>query len=102
MIPNIVQAAVNLTQKGAWCSAEGVGNIVSDLIWRDENIQRPTDEALQAEMERLQAEYDNAQYARDRQYPSVGDQLDALFHAGVFPAEMAAEIQAVKDKYPKA
>lgn len=42
-------------------------------------------------------------YAADRlnEYPSIGDQLDALFHAGVFPAEMAAQIQAVKDKYPK-
>lgn len=38
---------------------------------------------------------------RAAEYPSIGDQLDALFHAGVFPAEMAAEIQAVKDKYPK-
>lgn len=43
------------------------------------------------------------QYQRDRakEYPSIGDQLDALFHAGVFPEEMAAAIQAVKDKYPK-
>ena len=42
-------------------------------------------------------------YQRDRaaEYPSIGDQLDALFHAGVFPAEMAATIQAVKNKYPK-
>ena len=38
---------------------------------------------------------------RVSEYPSIGDQLDALFHAGVFPAEMAATIQAVKDKYPK-
>ena len=42
-----------------------------------------------------------AEYQILRKYPSIGDQLDALFHAGVFPAEMAAEIQAVKDKYPK-
>lgn len=35
------------------------------------------------------------------EYPPIGDQLDALFHAGVFPPEMAALIQAVKDKYPK-
>jgi len=35
------------------------------------------------------------------EYPAIGDQLDALFHAGVFPPEMAAQIQAVKDKYPK-
>ena len=40
-------------------------------------------------------------YQRASEYPSIGDQLDALFHAGVFPAEMAAMIQAVKDKYPK-
>jgi len=42
-------------------------------------------------------------YARSRatEYPAIGDQLDALFHAGVFPAEMAAQIQAIKDKYPK-
>ena len=41
------------------------------------------------------------QYDRREEYPSIGDQLDALFHAGVFPADMAATIQAVKDKYPK-
>ena len=38
---------------------------------------------------------------RTPEYPSIGDQLDALFHAGVFPDDMAAIIQAVKDKYPK-
>ena len=32
---------------------------------------------------------------------SLGDQLDALYHAGVFPAEMAEKLKAVKDKYPK-
>jgi hypothetical protein len=43
------------------------------------------------------------QYQRDRaaEYPTIGDQLDALFKAGVFPADMAATIQAVKNKYPK-
>ena len=44
---------------------------------------------------------DNVNTLRRFDYPEIGDQLDALFHAGVFPAEMAAEIQAVKDKYPK-
>ena len=38
---------------------------------------------------------------RVREYPPIGDQLDALFHAGVFPDDMAAKIQAVKNKYPK-
>ena len=39
--------------------------------------------------------------SRKNEYPSIGDQLDALFHAGAFPDDMAAQIQAVKDKYPK-
>lgn len=38
---------------------------------------------------------------RQAEYPSIGDQLDDLFHAGAFSAEMTAKIQAVKDKYPK-
>ena len=43
------------------------------------------------------------QWKEDRlsAYPPIGDQLDALFHAGVFPEEMAAQIQAVKDANPK-
>jgi hypothetical protein len=49
------------------------------------------------------AEQARTKYQRDRaaEYPAIGDQLDALFHAGVFPADMAAALQAVKDKYPK-
>jgi hypothetical protein len=54
---------------------------------------------LAAEVAKLSA----TKYQRDRAsaYPSIGDQLDALFHAGVFPADMAATLQAVKEKYPK-
>ena len=38
---------------------------------------------------------------RVAEYPPIGDQLDALYHAGVFPDAMAATIKAIKDKYPK-
>ena len=50
-----------------------------------------------------QALADSKEYIEKRvmEYPAIGDQLDALFHAGVFPDDMAAQIQAVKDKYPK-
>ena len=59
--------------------------------------------SVNEEIERLQSEANNKKYQRRRrlEYPSIGDQLDALFHAGVFPPEIAAQIQAVKDKYPK-
>jgi hypothetical protein len=38
---------------------------------------------------------------RAAEYPSIGDQLDALFHAGLMPLEMTIKIQAIKAKYPK-
>ena len=40
--------------------------------------------------------------SRATEYPAIGDQLDDLFHAGLFSDEMMAKIQAIKDKYPKA
>jgi len=58
-------------------------------------------EPTKAEMDAAEAEYQATKYRQDRQYPSIGDQLDALFHAGVFPQEMAEKIQAVKDAHPK-
>lgn len=71
--------------------------------WQDTETTQPTEAEIQTEITRLQAEYDAQAYARSRapEYPPIGDQLDALFKAGVFPADMAAAIQAVKDKYPK-
>jgi len=47
--------------------------------------------------------YEKVKYRDDRKmvYPEIGDQLDALYKAGVFPKEMADQIKAVKEKYPK-
>jgi hypothetical protein len=38
---------------------------------------------------------------RVTEYPSIGDQLDALWKGGDAAAEMLARVQAVKEKYPK-
>ena len=63
----------------------------------------PSDSAISTEVARLQAEYDALEYARKRQplYPAIGDQLDDLYHAGVFSAEMIAKLKKVKDDNPK-
>ena len=73
------------------------------LKWHDTNQTKPTDAEINAEVTRLQVEYDAKAYQRSRkpEYPDIGDQLDDLFKAGAFSTEMAAKIQAVKDKYPK-
>tara|TARA_R110002110_G_C13167584_1_gene692364 strand:- start:119 stop:409 length:291 start_codon:yes stop_codon:yes gene_type:complete len=38
---------------------------------------------------------------RKETYPSVGDQLDDLYHKGAFSAEMTATLKKVKDDNPK-
>ena len=40
----------------------------------------PTLAQIQTKLTELQAEYDALQYQRDRQYPSIGDQLDMQYH----------------------
>ena len=56
---------------------------------------------VQAKIAELQADYDAIKYQRDRAaaYPSWQDQLDNIFHNG-FDA-WKADIQTIKDKYPK-
>jgi hypothetical protein len=51
----------------------------------------------------VQAYIDSHAYIAKRaaEYPSIGDQLDALWKGGNDTAEMLAKIQAVKAKYPK-
>lgn len=68
-----------------------------------QNVVPPTEQEISDQLDFMRDQWDATEYARNRKlaYPTIGDQLDALFHAGVFPEEMAAQIQAVKDEYPK-
>tara|TARA_R110002012_G_scaffold211140_1_gene381906 strand:- start:570 stop:860 length:291 start_codon:yes stop_codon:yes gene_type:complete len=95
---NVRDALASLVPNAEWSA-----NDTEVIDWFSPEIPQPTQAELDAEIARLQAEYDTQEYARNRkdEYPPIGDQLDALFHAGVFPADMAAQLQAVKDKYPK-
>tara|TARA_R100001129_G_C5299595_1_gene242168 strand:+ start:299 stop:580 length:282 start_codon:yes stop_codon:yes gene_type:complete len=65
------------------------------------NQQLPSDEAINAKITELQAEYEANEYQRQRaaEYPSWEDQLDKIYHHGV--NAWKAEIKAIKDKYPK-
>jgi hypothetical protein len=45
--------------------------------------------------------YPNYAEIRKNKYPTIGDQLDALYHAGIFPSDMAAKLKAIKDADPK-
>jgi hypothetical protein len=89
-----------------------IRNIYSNVVsinnetdaWDSEGNVVVLDEGkVTTEMARLQAEYNAQEYARARQplYPAIGDQLDDLYHAGVFSAEMTATLKKVKDDNPK-
>lgn len=47
--------------------------------------------------------FNNLSYADKRvsEYPSIGDQMDAMWKGGDAATEMLARIQAIKAKYPK-
>ena len=60
--------------------------------------------AINAEVIRLQAEYDAQEYARNRalSYPSTGDQLDMIYKDMKNSTTTHADaVEVVKTKYPK-
>jgi len=80
----------------------------SEIEWVDANQTQPTQSEIDAEVARLQSEYDVLQYQRDRQaeYPSINELIVALWEnvveeraASVISLEAAR--QAIKTKYPK-
>lgn len=78
------------------------GNEYENLIWFDENeLPPPSEEEVLEEAQKLQQEYENNQYQRDRakEYPSIQDQLDTLYHQGY--DGWKATIDEVKNKFPK-
>jgi uncharacterized small protein (DUF1192 family) len=90
-----VEAIYSLKPKAQW-TLRG-----DDLEWLDTNQTKPTEAEIQAEIVRLQAEYDAKQYQRDRaaEYPSFAEQFDTLYHGGY--DAWKATIDSVKAKYPK-
>ena len=96
---DITRALLSLRPGAEWSCH---GDAYEGLVWHDENeLPPPTEEEVQAEIERLKAEYNNNQYQRDRAstYPSIQDQLDTLYHQGY--DGWKARIDEVKNKYPK-
>ena len=56
----------------------------------------------EAEVARLQAEYDSQAYARARKYPSWQEQMDMMFHDQTEGSRTWLDaIEAVKEAHPK-
>ena len=78
-----------------------------EIQWLDGTTPIPVAD-IEAKMVEVQAEYDANQYQRDRVYPSIGDQLDMLWHSIDRDGELKSKyydfyeaIKAVKVKNPK-
>ena len=85
-------------------NAECVVRDNAEIEWLDTTQTEPTQSEIDAELTRLQAEYDTQQYARDRAlaYPSLTDQADMAYwdrQNGTTTLDDA--ITAVKTAYPK-
>lgn len=96
---SIADALISLRPGAVWTLE---GNDYENIWWSDENeFPPPTKEEVLTEAQRLQQEYENNQYQRDRakEYPSIQDQLDLLYHKGY--DGWKEEINKVKENHPK-
>lgn len=102
---NISKALISLKPGAQWSLN---GDEYDGLIWNEPPVweggqKKPTEEEVQEEIERLQAEYEAKEYQRQRapEYPDIKDQLDAIWKGGDAYEEMLAKVMEVKAKYPK-
>ena len=82
-------------------------NDINQITWHNGTTPIPVAD-IQAKMVEVQADYDAKQYQRDRVYPSIGDQLDMLWHSIDQNPALKSQyfnfyeaIKAVKVKNPK-
>jgi hypothetical protein len=78
------------------CRADGY------VKWKDGHTTTAKETTqIDAEVIKLQAEYDAKAYSRKRaaEYPSIADQLDDIYHNGI--DAWKTTIKKTKDKYPK-
>ena len=80
---------------------------INQITWLNGTTPIPKAD-IEAKMVEVQADYDAKQYQRDRVYPSIGDQLDLLWHSIDRDGELKSKyydfyeaIKAVKVKNPK-
>jgi hypothetical protein len=97
----IDKALISLRPNSSW---DLNGDEYSGIVWKDETQTQPTLEEVNAEIARLQNEYNSTKYQRLRakEYPSFTDYLDGIVKSD--NAQVQAYIDAclaVKAKYPK-
>lgn len=98
MTYNLSKALLKLSPEAQWILR---GDEYSGLEWLDETQTQPTEEEIVRKIAELEYQEEVEVYKEQRaaEYPSYADQFDKIFHEGV--DAWKADIQAIKDKYPK-
>jgi len=108
MRPEQIEDVLVRLHSGQWFGWSNPTNKVYANLIIYGNQEKPTQEFLESELQRQQAEFDAQEYARNRQaeYPSINELIVALWENVV--EERAASVieleslrQAVKARYPK-
>jgi hypothetical protein len=98
--PDLIDVILSLHSENIYsCDSSG------GIFWKDGHETTEQEiQAIQAELVRLQAEYDAQQYQRDRakEYPDFKDYLDGIVKGDTAQAQAYIDAcNAVKAKYPK-
>jgi len=109
---------------GQWFGwSDSKNKVYENLVIHDDSKDKPTQEYLESELQRMQEEFDGITYQRNRikgvsgsyaasqgtgsRYPVVTDQLDMLFHELETSGSLTTSgswfkaVKAVKDANPK-
>ena len=96
---DVAHALFNLVPGAEWVTD---GTKITQ--WMSPEVTQPTQEEIDTEVARLQAEYDSQEYARNREeaYASIGDQLDMQYWDSVNDTTTWKDhIASVKAQFPK-
>ena len=87
---------------GQWFGWSDANNkVYANLVILDDSKDKPSESDCTNGLATMQSNFDNKEYSRNRakEYPSIADQLDDIYHNGI--DDWKATIKVTKDKYPK-
>ena len=90
-----MQAIINISGD-KWASISN-----GEVVWKEGVTNLPSNSEIQAEMDKLQAEYDAQEYARKREaeYPSIQECVHAILDDDL--DALQKKRTEIKKKYPK-
>tara|TARA_R110000787_G_scaffold281382_1_gene392636 strand:+ start:927 stop:1229 length:303 start_codon:yes stop_codon:yes gene_type:complete len=98
---NTIEDVLVQMHSGQWFGWSDPSNRVYENLVINGDYEKPTQEFLESELARLQAEYDSQEYARKREqeYPSIQECVHSILDDDL--VALQAKRADVKARYPK-